>query len=571
MDSEASGSPLAHFRTQYDRRLHNLIGLQAPNSVLVFGNGPFQRRVLFGTLVCLLATVLHHMALLVLARPVDHWCRPPPGYEHVPLQEWRNLSLPRRADGGPNQCARYEPPLPPPEDYNRTEVPCEAWDYDLSQGGPTITSQWDLVCHRRRLMVGLMGTQLIGGAVAAPLAGLGADVLGRRPVVCAAVAAFVCSGLATCLARSLYMFATLRFTAAAAAGAVELGATLILFEVTPRDSRTGFVTLALCAAAILSSLWLAMAARFTYSWAVVQASIMLPALLMAPATYWMEESPRWLTVTWKFAEAEQVVLRAARVNGLNLCELGPLFREVVNNFKSRQRSLPLTCTVWALVRSSHIRARTIIVCGCWFFAFNAVVILRPQTGLRDFTPSSAVVMYVTGPILVTHYLFMKTWGRRRLLSLLMALLSVLSIIMAVLTAASVAPTLLPTGIALVMICVLVVLCVYTIEVFPTVVRGAGLAGATLSGRLGALVAVVVRNLVRIDVVQSDVVHLVVVSLGALCFGLLALRLPETSVQRVTDTIQEAEEEELIRVESLFTIFIRTRSPHCPAKASSEGS
>ncbi|KAH9372876.1 hypothetical protein HPB48_012751 [Haemaphysalis longicornis] len=526
----------------YDRRLHNLIGLQAPNSVLVFGNGPFQRRVLFGTLVCLLATVLHHMALLVLARPVDHWCRPPPGYEHVPLQEWRNLSLPRRADGGPDQCARYEPPLPPPEDYNRTEVPCEAWDYDLSQGGPTITSQWDLVCHRRRLMVGLMGTQLIGGAVAAPLAGLGADVLGRRPVVCTA-------------GRGLRVFRPGHLPGA----------------VTPRDSRTGFVTLALCAAAILSSLWLAMAARFTYSWAVVQASIMLPALLMAPATYWMEESPRWLTVTWKFAEAEQVVQRAARVNGLNLCELGPLFREVVNNFKSRQRSLPLTCTVWALVRSSHIRARTIIVCGCWFFAFNAVVILRPQTGLRDFTPSSAVVMYVTGPILVTHYLFMKTWGRRRLLSLLMALLSVLSIIMAVLTAASVAPTLLPTGIALVMICVLVVLCVYTIEVFPTVVRGAGLAGATLSGRLGALVAVVVRNLVRIDVVQSDVVHLVVVSLGALCFGLLALRLPETSVQRVTDTIQEAEEEELIRVESLFTIFIRTRSPHCPAKASSEGS
>lgn len=94
------------------------------------------------------------------------------------------------------------------------------------------------------------------------------------------------------------MFATLRFMTAAAAGAVELGATMILFEVTPRDIRTGFVTFVLCAASILSSISLAMTARFTCSWVVVEASIMLPALLMVPAT-WMEESPRRLKVIWR--------------------------------------------------------------------------------------------------------------------------------------------------------------------------------------------------------------------------------------------------------------------------------
>ncbi|XP_077523555.1 solute carrier family 22 member 7-like [Amblyomma americanum] len=564
MDS-TYGSPLSLRRID-GQRLRTLLEQTAPKSVLIFGTGPFQRRVLLCTHLCLLSAALHRMALTVLARPVDHWCRRPPEYEYVPIETWKNVSLPRRPeDGGPCHCTRYDPPLADAT-TNRTEVTCEAWEYDLSIGGPTIVSKWDLVCQRRWLLVVLMGSYLLGGVVAMPLAGLGADRLGRRPVLYGAVLLLMVSSMATCVASTLYAFAMLRIVTSAAASVAEISTTLILFEVTPRGGRTGFLALAVCGASVLSPFWLSMSARFTYNWSVVQASIMVSTLLLVPATYWLEESPRWLVVTWQFSEAERVVFWAARVNGLNVADMRPLFRGVVENVKSRQRHCHAPSTVWDLVRSRAIRARSLIVFGCWFFVLSTVMTLRPGSRLRGSTKCEVAVMYCMGPLLVVHYLLMQGWGRRRTLALGMALLSGHTTALAVLRLLEIgllSPMLICASVPL-LLCVFCTLFVYTAEVFPTVVRGMGFALSTMSGRLGALAALVLGNVTNLDAVYSDTLTLLLVSLGTLGFGLLALLLPETNVLRVADTIQEAEQEEPVRVNSLFQILLRRRGPNTPS-------
>nr|XP_054928137.1 solute carrier family 22 member 7-like [Dermacentor andersoni] len=238
-----SSSPVAMFRIDGER-LKNLIEQTAPKSVLIFGTGPFQRRVLAGTVLCLLVVALHNTVLMVLARPVAHWCRRPDELLNVPLDEWKNASLPRLPDGSASECTRYEPALPPfpPQDptssalVNRTEVPCDAWEYDLSAGGPTIESQWDLVCSRRRpVLLALAASYLLGGVVVMPMAGHYADRVGRRPVLCAAVVVLALSSLATCLVRSLYAFVALRVVTGAASSVAEVTSTLILFEVCRRE------------------------------------------------------------------------------------------------------------------------------------------------------------------------------------------------------------------------------------------------------------------------------------------------------------------------------------------------
>lgn len=564
MDS-TYGSPVSLRRIDGEK-LKTLLEQTAPKSVMIFGTGPFQRRILFVTLLCLLATALHQTALTVLARPVDHWCKRPPEYEYVPLDMWKNVSLPRRLDdGGPCRCARYDPALGDAS-LNRTVVACEAWEYDLSIGGPTIVSEWDLVCQRRWLLVVLTGSYLLGGVVVMPLAGLGADRLGRRPILCCAVALLILSSMATCLASTLYAFATLRILTSAAASVAEISTTLILFEVTPRGGRTGFTALAVGGASVLSPFWLSMSARFTYNWSAVQASIMACTLLLVPATYWMEESPRWLVVTWRFSEAERVVFWAARVNGLNVADVRPLFKGVVENVKSRQRHCPAPLTAWDLVRSKAIRLRSVIMFGCWFFVLSCAMTLRPGSRLRCSRRCEVVVMYCLGPLLVGHYLLMQCWGRRRTLTLGMALLSGISMALAILRVREIGllSPMLTSASVLLLLCVFCTLFVYTAEVFPTVVRGAGFAFSTMSGRLGALAALALGNVSNVDARVSDTLALTAVSIGTLGFGLLALLLPETNVLRVADTIQEAEQEELVRVDSLFQILLLRRSPVTPS-------
>ncbi|XP_075554170.1 solute carrier family 22 member 7-like [Dermacentor variabilis] len=567
-----SSSPVAMFRIDGER-LKNLIEQTAPKSVLIFGTGPFQRRVLAGTVLCLLVVALHNTVLTALARPVAHWCRRPDELFNVPLDEWKNASLPRRPDGSASECTRYEPALPPfpPQDpasalVNRTEVPCDAWEYDLSAGGPTIESQWDLVCSRRRpVLVALAASYLLGGVVVMPMAGHYADRVGRRPVLCAAVVVLALSSLATCLVRSLYAFVALRVVTGAASSVAEVTSTLILFEVTPRCGRTAFTTLAFCGLSMLGPFWLSMAARFTYDWRSVQASLALPAALLVLATFWMEESPRWLVVTWRFAEAERVVFWAARVNGLNVDELRPLFGEVVENVKNRRGGFPATPpgppSFWDLLRCSCVRSRSFIAFGCWFFALQGAVCMRPRGRLRGLGEVELLMAYVMAPLLALHYGLMKAWGRRRTLALSMTLVSLLATALAVVIVLEhwFLFKLIMTVAMLALLCVFATLFVYTAEVFPTVVRGAGYGGATVCGRLGVLVAVAVRYVVRLDPLAKDVFALLLVSLGTFTFGLLALLLPETNVLRVPDTIEEAEQEEPVRVDSLLQILLRRRA------------
>ncbi|KAH6925435.1 hypothetical protein HPB50_005612 [Hyalomma asiaticum] len=568
-------SPVAQFRID-NERLRMLIEQTAPKSVLIFGTGPFQRRVLTGTVLCLLVAALHHSVLVVLARPVPHSCRRPDEYVNVPVDVWKSSGLPRQPDGSISQCRRYEPPLlPTPRGLtpswavvNRTEVPCDAWEYDLlSAGGPTIQSQWDLVCDRGRgILVALAASYIMGGVAVLPFAGHGADEIGRRPVLCVAVAALALCSIATCLTRSLYVFVALRVVTGAAASVAEVMSTLILFEVTPRGGRTAFTTLAFCGLSMLGPFWLSMVARCTYDWRAVQASLALAATLLVPTTFWMEESPRWLVVTWRFAEAERVVFWAARVNGLNVKELRPLFSEVVENVKNRHYDSspgtpPSPPSFWDLFRCPSIRTRALIIFGCWFFAHQAAVCLRPRNQLRQFGIVEVVVTYAVPPLLALHYVLMKVWGRRQTLALGMTVVSALVTLLAVALVLKHRSmiTFMAYVTLLALLCVFTTLFVYTAEVFPTVVRGAGYGCSSVSGRLGALAAVGVRYVTTGDPLATDVFALIVASLGTFTFGLLALLLPETNVLRVPDTIQEAEQEEPVRVDSLLQILLHRRA------------
>ncbi|CAN7952185.1 unnamed protein product, partial [Ixodes pacificus] len=112
----------------------------------VYGYGQFQRMALLCSIVSFFMNVVHSQTLLVMSRPVAHWCKPPDEYAGLSADEWKNTSIPKDVDGRFSSCTRYEPPMPTPAD-NKTGVRCDRWDYD-SEVGATIVRDFSLVCDR---------------------------------------------------------------------------------------------------------------------------------------------------------------------------------------------------------------------------------------------------------------------------------------------------------------------------------------------------------------------------------------------------------------------------------------
>ncbi|KAG0441143.1 hypothetical protein HPB47_016036 [Ixodes persulcatus] len=174
----------------------------------VYGYGQFQRMALLCSIVSFFMNVVHSQTLLVMSRPVAHWCKPPDEYAGLSADEWKNTSIPKDVDGRFSSCTRYEPPMPTPAD-NKTEVSCDRWDYD-SEVDATIVRDFNLVCDRKWLLRALRFVYSLGGSVLLPVMGSAADNYGRRAVLGLTLFGLVLSGVVTSLVKTLVEFAVLQ-------------------------------------------------------------------------------------------------------------------------------------------------------------------------------------------------------------------------------------------------------------------------------------------------------------------------------------------------------------------------
>ncbi|KAH8028687.1 hypothetical protein HPB51_018111 [Rhipicephalus microplus] len=400
------------------------------DQILIFGHGRFQKRVLFCTALAFFAAVTHVRTPAILARPVDHWCKPPTDYAYMTVGEWKNASVPLEADDKTRSaCLRYDPPLPYSEDFeNRTEVPCDAgWDYDA-------------------------------GAVGAPLAGVAADAIGRRPVLCTCIFLVMFSGVSLAFARTVLAFAVLRVLLSASVSSVLVTSLVLLFEVTDTQHRALFCSLAMASPFFTAALYFELVYSLELSWYASQIAFMVPTGVLVLAVYMMDESPCWLLAVSNKRRAVQVLSWAARVN-----EVDPdVFNERLSELKAglrkqrepQQASTPTDVSsperevhAMDLVIDQRLRKRTAVMLGCWFLSY-AVFNL---TTLRH--------------------------GALSVLSLAQALIHVLR-----------APDHLLAGVVvssmLVFDMCLIALYLFSAELYPTVVRVTGLAFGYASGRLG---------------------------------------------------------------------------------------
>ncbi|KAG0435540.1 hypothetical protein HPB47_018422, partial [Ixodes persulcatus] len=441
-DSEKHEAAEDRASTSTARNANKMFHGPANDLTIVYGHGRIQR-----------------MALFPRGRPVNHWCKQPLEYANMTSEEWRQIAVPRDASGDWHTCVRYEPPLPI-DAVNRTQVPCEEWDYDLE--GRSIVTYWNLVCEQQWLVAVASVVYMGGAAAAVPIVGQLSDKMGRRPVIY----------------LSFTYFVALRFWVSASVSTIQITSFVLLIELSTPARQCLDGVIAIATATIAAQLYLKIVGYFVHDWVLSQLVVMLPTSLLLSTFLLTVESPRWLLATLDFIDAERLIMWVAQMNGLSIHHAQQQWRVYKLGVGTRVRGY----SVAEMLCTSVLGSRIVIVFWCWFVVMIAFYGPRGIHHLSNiWLVTAASVSQVIGAILV--YLSMTRRGQRvTLLALLLGLSALAGTKAAMADFQQVLFLALPvdTGADIVLDMTVIALYAYSVELFPTVVRSMGLLGAIAS-------------------------------------------------------------------------------------------
>ncbi|CAN7946410.1 unnamed protein product [Ixodes hexagonus] len=197
-------------------------------------------------------------------------------------------------------------------------------------------------------------------------------------------------------------------------------------------------------------------------------------------------------------------------------------------------------TLFGIIRSTAMRTRSLIVFGSWFVLLNTYHTISDDDSVAA-NPDAFYLMIgaINVFTLTANYMVLKLYGRRKPMWFYMMTLSTLMMSQAALVVLQMESA------RLVMITVVIVevafatTFVFTVEVFPTAVRSAGVCGANLFGHMGIMTASLLDQFVHLEPPFDRLVPKLISGCGFLTFGSLVLLLPETSIAIAVDLVQEA--------------------------------
>ncbi|XP_077508665.1 organic anion transporter 3-like [Amblyomma americanum] len=296
----------------------------------ILGHGAFQRRILACSLLSMVVLLCHSLAYRAIASPVDHWCARPPNLQRVvTVQTWKNMAIPVEPDGSLSRCDVYDPPMPASGgDDTQRVVSCTEWEYATKFRNRSIVSEWDMVCHQSRRLQLSSAMYVAGAMLGVPFAGLLSDRAGRKPVITGCVTALVFASVGCSVTRSFVVFVIARMVVSAMSSATQVLSFILLYEVTIPEMRSVYALLATATGIMLMPVVLQLVAAAELSWPATQLLLLVPTVSLVYSHYLLEESPSWLLATWKLKRAEEVLLVAARRNGLVVEKAVRFFRKL---------------------------------------------------------------------------------------------------------------------------------------------------------------------------------------------------------------------------------------------------
>lgn len=284
---------------------------------------------------------------------------------------------------------------------------------------------------------------------------------------------------------------------------------------------------------------LAFLAYMIRDWQTLQMAAHIPMIGVLIPVWFASESPRWLISKGRLEEAEQIIREVARTNNKNVPE--HLLRKTPSpgeEVKSRSET-----TVLDMFRNWKIGGRSLLMCYqwaatsmCYYGLTFTATSLSSGGAYANFTLGVAVEL----PAYIFNLIALDSWGRRPILSFLQVV-SGISCIFCGLLMGNTDPGMGSLQICLFLLgkvcaaCGFGVVYVYSTELFPTVIRNQAVGLCSLSARIGAVAAILLKNL-NVYWAPAPVVIMGVIATVAGCLGFI---LPETLGSKLPESIEEA--------------------------------
>ncbi|XP_038050999.1 organic cation transporter protein-like [Patiria miniata] len=431
---------------------------------------------------------------------------------------------------------------------------CTEWEYCALYNESTIVTDFDLVCDRKILAETAQSIFLAGMLVGAVVFGHLSDVFGRKIILLGTCVAHGVFGIVVAFLWTYTSVVILWFLIGMFAQGYNQVQFVMIMELFPSNCRTlaGSLNSMFWGFGIVTLTPIAYALR---NWRHMQLAISAPCLLAIPLWPILDESARWLLSKGRTDDAQKILRKMARWNGVAPPSGGFLIKENPIDPPSYELSKNLLdpvfptlsqkkCTLLDVLRTRRVLLNICIVYFAWYV--SAVTYYGASLNSSNLAGNKYTNFLFLGLAEIPGYAIihftMTWWGRRPSLCLFFLVSGAASIVTAFLPEQTADGTDLTIAITVTaMLVKLCIVCAYSIdlicctEVLPTSVRNIGFGVGAVCGCVGFITAPFV---IYLDDFAS---FLPLTVFGGLCIlaAILVLILPETGNKPLPESLEDA--------------------------------
>ncbi|XP_046583398.1 organic cation transporter protein-like [Haliotis rubra] len=420
---------------------------------------------------------------------------------------------------------------------NQTQE-CTSWVYDKTTFTSTALAQFNIVCGNKGWRATSNSITFAGSLVGAIFLGLLSDLIGRKKTFFLSIFFHCASSISIAFAPNMVGFIALRFINGVSSTGVFMTSFVIGMELVGPSKRV-------LAGIVIELFWclglfiLGALAYALRDWQHLQLVVSVPPVLMLFMWWFIPESARWLLSRGRDAEAEQIIRKAAEVNGVDLPP--KIFDKSTLDLNQPQ------ARVWEMFTTPVLLIRTLVIFVNWFVVSMVYygLGLNVQNLSGDIYLNFTIANIMETVAYVLCIILLDRTGRKNLhcgsmmLGGVACLLTMFPVMYGDSSHAWITTTLSMIG-KLGASAAFAIIYVFSAELFPTVVRSSGMGASSTFARVGGIVSPYVADLGLL--VGGDLkVALPLIVFGAVSVGagLLSLLLPETLNRRLPETIDDA--------------------------------
>ncbi|XP_050674807.1 organic cation transporter protein-like isoform X2 [Leptidea sinapis] len=453
------------------------------------------------------------------------WCQRPENLSDLPIESWIKYSQPV------NACyVRVLTPTDTAENimnetasYLDAFEKCQVWDFDRSDVGNTIISEWGLVCDRASLTNLAEVVFLIGVGIGGVVGGWISDKYGRKRILMAMAITQSILAIISLLVQTYVQYVVLRLIMGLVSVSVVYAAFVLSVELVGGKWVTiagvcNFFPLPL-AYIIVSLLSIALP-----NWRELQLALSIPGCLLVFLWFVLPESPRWLLSMGRIKEAKEILERVAKFNKREVpADIDKLLHVYVTDVKTED---PSVC----MLLRGYLLKRTTCLAITWFamtLGYYGLLLNIGNFNLGNIHLTSIILAAVEIPAIAISIPILLKAGRRLPIFTTMTICGLACV-------GSELLTMFFENEWVIISCLMVgkfaiaatnmMLPIFTAELYPTVVRNLGVGASQISAGLSLICIPYLWELTTFN----DHLPMITIALMTVAGGAVVLSLPDTA-------------------------------------------